>query len=198
MSFAATHQATLGRSELRIPNVDYLLLGASLCLLGLGWVMVTSASITIAERSFGQPFYYTIRQGIYIAVSLFIGSVVFRVRFSCWQRAGMAQLVLALVLLIIVLVPGIGKEVNGAMRWIPLGLVNLQASEPAKLLLLLYLCGYIVRHKEEVSDQASGFFKPMLVLSVACVLLLMEPDFGAVVVLVATALLLLFLAGVRW
>jgi len=178
--------------------MDYLLLGAGLILLGLGWVMVTSASMTMADRNFGQPFYYAIRQGIYITIALFLGNLVFRVRFSYWQRAGIALLVVALAMLVVVLIPGIGKEVNGSMRWIPLGLVNLQVSEPAKLMLLIYLSGYLVRHREEVSDKTSGFIKPMAVLSIACFLLLMEPDLGAASVLMATALALLFLAGVRW
>ncbi|MEE8428830.1 MAG: putative lipid II flippase FtsW [Gammaproteobacteria bacterium] len=198
MNIVASHQATLGRLELRVPTIDYLLLGAGLALMGLGWVMVASASITIADRHFGQPFYYAIRQGIYIVIALCLGSAVFRVRFSYWKRASFFLLVYALALLLIVLIPGIGKEVNGSMRWISLGLVNLQASELAKLLLLIYLAGYLVRHREEVSDRASGFFKPMAVLSVACFLLLMEPDFGAAAVLMTTALMLLFLAGVRW
>jgi cell division protein FtsW len=174
------------------------LLGVVAALLAIGLVMVTSASITTADRQLGQPFYYALRQGIYLLAGIGAGMLVFRVRMAHWARAGVPVLLLALALLLIVLVPGLGRTVNGATRWIGLGPVNIQVSEPAKLLLFIYLAGYLVRHAEEVRNKVSGFIKPMVVLTFAGVLLLIEPDFGATVVLLSTALVLMFLAGVRW
>ncbi|MBZ0072667.1 MAG: putative lipid II flippase FtsW [Gammaproteobacteria bacterium] len=199
MSIAAAVQTRLARTTgLRCPRLDYRLLGVVLCLLALGLVMVTSASVSMADRQFGQPFYYGLRQAVYLLVGLGAAALVFGIRMAHWARAGVPVLLLALGLLAVVLVPGVGNTVNGATRWISLGPVNLQVSEPAKLLLLIYLAGYLVRHGEEVRSKVSGFIKPMAVLIVAAALLLAEPDFGATVVLFATALAMMFLAGVRW
>jgi cell division protein FtsW len=199
MASLALRQARPGRSgTLRVPRLDYGLLAAVAGLLLLGFIMVSSASISIADRQLGQPFYYAIRQAVFLTLGLLTAFLVFRVRMALWSRAGLSCLLLALLLLVLVLVPGVGREVNGATRWISLGLFNLQVSEPAKLLVLVYLAGYLVRHGEEVRTQLSGFLKPMAVLIVASLALLLEPDFGAAVVLLATALGMMFLAGVRW
>ncbi|MDV3237507.1 MAG: putative lipid II flippase FtsW [Gammaproteobacteria bacterium] len=199
MSVAASVQARLPRAGgLRCPRLDYQLLGVVLCLLAIGLIMVTSASVSIADRQFGQPFYYGLRQAVYLAAGIGAAVLVFGVRMAHWARAGVPVLLLALGLLAVVLVPGVGNTVNGATRWISLGPVNLQVSEPAKLLLFIYLAGYLVRHGEEVRSKVSGFVKPMAVLIIAAALLLAEPDFGATVVLFATALAMMFLAGVRW
>ena len=183
---------------LRFPPLDYRLLGVTLALLGLGLVMVTSASMTIADKQTGNPFYFAIRQAIYILVGLAVGAAVLRVRLVQWERAGMLWLALAIGLLLVVLVPGLGRTVNGSTRWIGMGPVNVQVSEPAKLLLLLYLSGYLVRRGQEVREQARGFLKPLALVGLVCILLLAEPDFGAAVVLLATALTMMFLGGVRW
>ncbi|MFP5505305.1 MAG: putative lipid II flippase FtsW [Gammaproteobacteria bacterium] len=183
---------------LRCPRLDMPLLGAALVLLAIGLIMVTSASIALADRQLGDPFYYSLRQGAYVVVGLAAGALLFQVRMAHWSRAGVPVLLLALLLLVAVLIPGIGREVNGATRWIAIGPVNLQVSEPAKLLLFIYLAGYLVRHGEEVRSRISGFVKPMGVLGLAAILLLAEPDFGATVVLLAAALAMMFLAGVRW
>ena len=183
---------------LRCPRLDYELLGVALILLSLGLVMVASSSIAIADRQLADPFYYSLRQGIYMVAGLGIGALIFQVRLAHWARAGVPVLVLAFVLLIAVLIPGVGRSVNGAARWIALGPVNLQASEPVKLLLFIYLASYLVRHADEVRNKVSGFIKPMAVLALAAILLLAEPDFGATVVLLSAALTMMFLAGVRW
>ncbi len=191
--------STAGRANgLRCPRLDMQLIGVVACLLAIGLVMVTSASITTADRQLDDPFYYGLRQGIYLLAGLGAGMLVFRVRMAHWSRAGVPVLMLALLLLAIVLIPGIGRSVNGASRWIGLGPINIQVSEPAKLLLFIYLAGYLVRRADEVRNQVSGFIKPMAVLAFAGVLLLAEPDFGATVVLLATSLVMMFLAGVRW
>lgn len=179
-------------------GLDMRLVGVTLTLLALGLVMVTSASMTMADRQTGNPFYFTVRQAIYVVMGLGVGLVVMRVRLVHWQRAGMIGLFLALGLLLVVLVPGVGRNINGSTRWIGLGPINLQVSEPTKLLVMVYLAGYLVRRGDEVRRRASGFLKPLAVIGIGCVLLLIEPDFGAAVVLLATALTMMFLAGVRW
>jgi cell division protein FtsW len=190
---AVRHGARLGR----VPRLDYVLLLTAVALASLGLVMVASASITFADRDLGQPFYYALRQAVYIGIGVLLAMPVYRLRLALLQEAGPVLLVAALALLVAVLVPGIGREVNGSTRWISTGLFNLQVSEPAKLMILVYLAGYLARHGEELRERLSGFLKPMAVLSLAALLLLLEPDFGATVVLMATAMGMIFLAGVR-
>jgi len=181
----------------RFAKTDHWMLGAALLLLALGLVMVASASISSADKQFGQPFYYLIRQSAYIGIGLFGAYAVWRMPMDFWNKAGPVLLVIAYVLLIAVLIHGIGRSVNGARRWIPLVLFNLQVSEPAKLFAFIYIAGYLVRHGDEVRSKVVGFAKPMGLLVVMCVLLLLEPDFGAAVVLFTTALGMMFLGGVR-
>jgi cell division protein FtsW len=163
----------------------------------LGLVMVSSASITMADRQLGQPFYFVLRQGIHLGLGLLLAALVLRVKLVVWERGSFVWLALALALLTLVLIPGLGREVNGSVRWLVLGPLRLQVSEPAKLLLILYLAGYLVRRGEEVRTQVAGFLKPMGVMVLAAILLLLEPDFGAMVVLMSTVLGMTFLAGVR-
>ena len=179
------------------PRLDFALLGVFFALLAIGLVMVTSASMPTADRYHHGSFYYTLRQATYMAMGLGLGLLVLRVRLAWWERAGFLCLLLALALLLAVLVPGLGHRVNGSIRWINLGLFRLQVSEVAKLLILIYLAGYLVRHAEQIRQGVAGFLKPMLVLVFTAVLLLLEPDFGATVVLFATALVMMFMAGVR-
>ncbi len=176
---------------------DSTLLVTVFTLLGLGLVMVASASMSIAERQVGQAFYYVTRQGIYLSLGLLAAWVVMRIDLQIWFTLSSSLLLFGLLLLVLVLIPGIGVSVNGSMRWLRLGPFSLQASEVMKLMMIIYMAGYLVRHYEEVRTQVSGFLKPMLVLSLAAVLLLMEPDLGATVVVVLTALGMMFLADVK-
>ncbi|MEJ2345085.1 MAG: putative lipid II flippase FtsW [Gammaproteobacteria bacterium] len=168
-----------------------------LALMCIGLVMVASASVTIADRQTGNPFYYLERQIVFIAIGIVISLPVLRLRLEYWRKAGPVLLLLAFAMLALVLVPGVGRQVNGSTRWLPMGVFYLQVSELAKLFLLIYLAGYLVRRGEEVRTSLQGFLKPMLLLALACVLLLLEPDFGATVVLLGTALAMMYLAGVR-
>jgi cell division protein FtsW len=198
MIAAKARQASAsGAGRTRLPRMDYPLLFSVLALTSLGLVMVTSASMTLADRELGQPFYYALRQAIYIGVGAVIGAGIYRVRLALVEQAGMLLLLAAFTLLFAVLVPGIGTEVNGSVRWINAGLFRLQVSEPAKLMILVYLASYLTRHGEEVRTQLSGFIKPLALLGLAAVLLLLEPDFGATVVMLATAMSMIFIAGVR-
>ncbi len=176
---------------------DYWLIGAPILLLGLGLVMVTSASLASAERSLGQPLYYLLRQSGHLAIALLLAWGVLRTRLVYWEKAGPVLLLLSFLLLTLVLLPGAGKEVNGSTRWLELGPLNLQPSELAKLFVVVYLAGYLVRRGAEVCDSARGFLKPMALVALLAVLLLAQPDFGAAVVLCAAALGMLYLGGAK-
>lgn len=200
MGSAASSQAVAGGQPRRRDGtewpVDPWLVGAALSLLGLGLVMIASASVSIADRQTGAPLQYFARQAAYAVVGLVAAWGAAHVALRAWRRASGLLLIVGLVLLTLVLVPGIGREVNGSMRWLDLGLVNVQPSELMKLFMILYLSGYLVRRGEEVRNQLWGFLKPVGVLAVIALLLLAEPDYGTTVVLFATALGMLFLGGV--
>lgn len=177
--------------------IDVWLIGAVFCLLALGLVMVASASLNISERDFGGPWHYTIRQALFIGMGLAVALVVTQVPLSLWQRWGPLLIIASIIMLMLVLIPGIGREVNGARRWINLGIINLQVAELVKLFVIIYLAGYLLRRLEEVRTTVTGFIKPMALLAVLSVLLLLQPDFGTTAVMMAAALGMMFLAGVR-
>lgn len=176
---------------------DAWLLGAVLALLALGLVMVASASVSLAERQFGQPFYYCLRQFLFVAAGMAAAAVILRARLLYWEKGGVLLLIVGAVLLVAVLIPGVGRQVNGSTRWLHLGIFNFQASELVKLFVIVYLAGYLVRRGEEVRTTLKGFLKPLLILSAFALLLLLEPDFGTTAVMFTTALGMMFLGGVR-
>ena len=178
---------------------DPLLLLSALSLLIIGLLMITSASMEVSNRDYGSPFYHALKHGIFMVVALGVALVVFMIPMRLWQQTGHWWLLVGFVFLVLVLIPGIGREVNGSSRWIRLGPVNIQASELAKFCMIMYMGGYLVRRLDEVRTQLSGFLKPMAVLSLFICLLLLEPDFGAVVVMGGTVLGMIFLSGmVLW
>ncbi|QEY61439.1 putative lipid II flippase FtsW [Metapseudomonas lalkuanensis] len=178
-------------------DIDFPLLAGCLSLLGLGLVMITSASSEVAAALSGNPLYHMIRHLIYLAIGLGAGLITLQIPMAFWQRHGARLMLAAIVLLILVLLPGIGREINGAKRWIGFGLFNLQPSELAKLFTVMFIAGYLVRRQDEVREKLTGFIKPMLVLGPIAVLLLAEPDFGATVVLVGSCSAMLFLGGIN-
>lgn len=178
-------------------ELDRQLLWCSLLLLCLGLVMVASASVAVAERHTGDSLYYFYRQSIYAGLGLTVAVGLLAIPLSVWEQSSFVLLALALLLLAAVLFPGVGREVNGARRWLNLGLFQLQASEPARLALLLYLSAYAVRRAEALRASFAGLAKPLLPLAAALLLLLLEPDFGGAVVLMTVAFMLLFVAGAR-
>ena len=175
---------------------DLWLMGALAAILTLGLVMVASASIALADRQTGQPLYYLWRQLGYTGAGVLLMALTTRIPLARWRAHGPLLLFASVVLLGLVLVPGVGREVNGSYRWIPLGPINMQPSELAKLFMILFLAGYLVRRGHEVRARFSGFAKPMALLVGISGLLLMEPDYGATAVLFATTLGMLFLGGV--
>lgn len=183
---------------LRLEDLDASLLMISLSLLLLGIVMVASASISVADRNLADPFYFLERQIIYALLGIAAAFAVYRIRLVQWEKSGMALLGFALFLLVLVLIPGFGKTVNGSTRWIALGFINLQVSELVKFFMLVYVAGYLVRHGQAVRTSLWGFIKPMMMVGLAGLLLLMEPDFGATVVIIGTVLAMMYLGGVRF
>ncbi|MBV1880016.1 MAG: putative lipid II flippase FtsW [Pseudomonadales bacterium] len=178
-------------------QVGYLLILIVAMLVSLGLIMVGSASMEIAANSYDNPFHFLTRHSIYVALGLVISVVVYQCPLVYWQRYSGLLLLASFILLTVVLIPGIGRTVNGSTRWIGIGPLTLQASEIAKLFVVVYMAGYLVRRQDEVREQWSGFLKPMGVLSVMVVLLLLEPDFGAVVVMVSAAMGMIFVSGAR-
>jgi cell division protein FtsW len=177
--------------------IDATLLAAIIALTALGAVMVSSASISLADRQVGEPLYYFSRHLGALGIGVLGALIAINVPSEIWERLSPLFLLAGLGLLAIVLAPGIGHTVNGSARWIVLGPFTLQASEPARLGLLLYLASYAVRHGAELAGSLRGFLKPMLVVGLAAALLLTEPDFGAAVVLTVTSLGVLFVGGAR-
>ena len=165
-------------------------------LLGIGLVMVASASTSIAARAYGDPLAYFWRQSMHVAVAVAALGVAVRCPARLWERIGPALMLVAVVLLALVLVPGIGREANGSTRWLGLGWFNLQPSELAKLFFVIYLAGDVVRREEKIRAARFGVIKPLAVLVVVSLLLFLEPDHGAIFVLSATVFAMLFLAGV--
>ena len=178
-------------------QIDPVLLTITLALLLGGFVILASASISISDNATNNPFFYVQRQLIAAAIGGVAGFVCLFIPMQVWRSLGPLLLMTGLALLVVVLLPGIGHEVNGSTRWLRLGVINLQVSEPARLCFLLYIAGYLVRRNKSLREEFTGFLRPMIVLTIACVLLLAEPDFGAAVVLLATALVMLFVAGAR-
>lgn len=179
-----------------VAGYDLWLMGVSLLVICLGLVMVTSSSISIAAKEYADPLHFFWRQGFAAAIGLSLGFVLLHIPMKFWEALSVPLLIAAILMLIMVLLPGVGKEVNGSMRWIQLGPFALQASEPVKFCVIAYLAGYIVRHQETVRSEFAGFIRPIGVLTLISGLLLLEPDFGASVVLFGTALGMLFMGGV--
>lgn len=174
---------------------DVPLLYSMLCLIGVGFVMVTSASMPVAERLFNNPYHISIRHGMFLGMGLCLFWASTSAPMSWWKRCNPYLLFLGLGLLVLVLL--IGREVNGSKRWIPVGPVGIQAAELAKLFFFSYIAGYLVRKKEEVQENLKGFAKPIAVFAVYAFLILRQPDLGTVVVMFVTTVGLLFLAGAK-
>ena len=198
--------AALSMNRLRANNrasaqeLDEVLLWSALALLFFGLVMVYSASIATAEASKftgHNSAYYLIRHSVFLTIGLIASVVVFQVPLRVWQKASPWLFMIGVVLLAVVLIPHIGREVNGARRWLPLGPVSLQPSELMKLFVVLYAADYTVRKLADMSSFRRGFVPMALVMALIGGLLLSEPDFGAFVVIICIAMGILFLGGIN-
>jgi len=178
-------------------HVDTVLLTLSATLISIGVIAIASASIEYGDFHFGNPWHHTQRHAAYLMLAITLGALAYMAPAASVQRLSPWLLFLAIALLILVMIPGIGREVNGAQRWLPLGVITLQPSEFAKLAVLLYAAGYLVRQEEAVRHHWSGLAKLIAILSVVAALLLLEPDFGATVIIVGVVVGMTFLAGAR-
>ncbi|HEY2816557.1 MAG TPA: putative lipid II flippase FtsW [Casimicrobiaceae bacterium] len=200
--------AQAGRARSTLLVYDSTLAWAGLLLLAIGIVMVYSASIAMAEASAHtgyHPWYFLVRHALFVGAGLLAAMVAFQVPVKAWQRIAPWAFALGLVLLVAVLIPGVGRSVNGARRWLPLAIINIQPSEFVKLAVVLYAASYAVRkaaliHAEQPLKQTllRGFAPLLAVMVVTGSLLVQEPDFGALVVIVSIAFGILFLGGLDW
>src|SRR3989344_1379639 len=176
---------------------DRWLLITTFILLAFGLLMVASTSMVISDKQYGYPFHYLIRQGVYLVMGVFLAYLTSKISLKWWQDNAAYLLLVGLFLLVAVLIPGIGKIVNGSRRWIDLVVIHLQVSELAKLTTILYVSSYLEKYCQQVQEDFLAFVKPLLIVAISAILLLAEPDFGATVVLSMTIMILLFLSGVR-
>mgnify|MGYP000022747909 FL=1 len=177
---------------LGLPDPAFVLSAITLACLGL--LMVASSSIEVAS-DFGRPFNYAYKHGVFLLVACLAGTAAFLIPTRWWYTYATAFLLLSIVLLAIILIPGVGHTVKGATRWLNLGFFNLQPSEIAKFTMMLYLAAYLVRRLEEVRAKFIGFVKPMVVVGLISALLLLEPDFGTLMILSCAVMGVLLLAG---
>lgn len=183
-----------------IEDFDNTLFWAVTFIVSLGFIMVYSASLAIAEGSKMtnyNPYFFIMRQGIFLTIGIVLGYVTYKIPMSFWKQRSLPLFLLGSLLLIVVLIPGIGKEVNGARRWISLGPINFQPSELMKILAVLYAADYITRKKDIINNFKMSFFPMFGVITVIGFLLLREPDFGAFIVISFISFSILFLGGVK-
>ncbi len=179
-------------------DFDQSLVWSALLLLSIGLVMIYSASIAIAEAQFGadRAGHYLLRHSAYLGVGILLGALAFRIPMRMWQKYIPYLFIAGVLLLALVLVPGIGHEVNGSQRWISLYVVNVQPSEYMKFLMVVYAADYVNRKASDLNSLIKGFFPITVVLSIVGALLLLEPDFGAFFVVSVLAMSILFIGGV--
>ncbi|MEQ1487244.1 MAG: putative lipid II flippase FtsW [Methylotenera sp.] len=192
--------AMLNRDRINSPNYDQGLLWAVLCLLGIGLVMVYSASIAIAEADKGvghNSSYYLVHQAIFMLVALVASFVAFNIPVAWWQKMAPYLFLIGLALLVLVLIPGIGLKAGGSRRWLKLFVVNPQPSEFMKLFAAIYVADYTVRKAAVMQSFRHGFFPMLVVMLVVGGLLLREPDFGAFAVIAAISISILWLGGIN-
>lgn len=181
-----------------VSSYDAWLVGVTVFLGAVGLIMVASASVAIADRNFGDPLHYFWRQAGAATLGLMAILGLMRLPLALIERLSLPAMLGGIAMLMLVLVPGLGREVNGSRRWLDLGPYALQVSEPMKLIAIAYLSGYLVRRGEQLRSTFKGFISPIVLLVIVTALLLVEPDFGAAVVIFATALGMLFIGGVPW
>lgn len=187
-----------GRTSMPLFDLPLVVANTSLLLFGL--LMVYSASIALADgpryAAYGQ-YYFVLRHAVFIVVGVAVGLLALAVPMKVWEQVSVPLFLFCLLLLVIVLIPGIGKEVNGARRWLPLGIINFQPSELMKVAVVLFAADYTVRKQQHMHNFVRGFLPMSCALAVVGMLLLMEPDLGAFMVIVAIAIGLLFIGGIN-
>jgi cell division protein FtsW len=176
---------------------DYWLILITCSLLAIGFLLLASASMGISDKWYHHPFHFLFHQAIYLLVGVIVIFFIKQVPLSFWEKISGYLLLASMFLLMLVLVPGIGREVNGSTRWIRFGIVSIQVSEFAKSAMVVYIASYLSRRRDEVRKSIKGFVKPLILLGIIALLLILEPDFGAIVVMILTVLGMMYLAGAR-
>jgi cell division protein FtsW len=178
-------------------HFDPLLVVVTTSLLFIGFVMVASSSLHLGVEQKDNTFYYPVRQLAHIILGLLMAVGIAKIPMASWQKMGSGVFIAGLFLLVIVLIPGLGVKVNGSIRWLSIAGLRIQVSEVVKFFSVVYMAGYVTRHRVNLQGSAFGIIKPLLLFSVACVLLLLEPDFGSAVVILMIAMGMMFLGGAR-
>lgn len=193
--FGFSKQAT--RRDDSKGRYDLGLMLAAIALASLGVIMVGSSSIAIADGQHVGPFYYLIRHVVFLTLGAILCGVVMRIELDWFERHAFTLLLFAVILLLLVFVPGLGMRINGARRWIRLGIVGFQSVEAVKLLFIVYIASYLVRQRDSVQGRFFGVVKPLGMAVVMVVLLLAQPDFGSATLIVAVTIGMVWLGGAR-
>ncbi|PCH85247.1 MAG: putative lipid II flippase FtsW [Piscirickettsiaceae bacterium] len=177
--------------------IDGWLLFSAISLLALGYVMVVSASLHLGEKMYTDISHYPLRQFAHIVVGLVMAFILAKTPLRVWEESGPSLILVAIGLLVLVFIPGVGVKVNGSYRWVNLGIARLQVSEMVKFICVIYIAGFLTRHVDIVRKSIKGVIKPILPLGLVFGLLMAEPDFGATFVIGFTVICMMFLGGAR-
>ncbi|MBL4661920.1 MAG: putative lipid II flippase FtsW [Alcanivoracaceae bacterium] len=188
----------LSSNSYLVVGVDFWLMISVICLIAIGITMVASSSFAIAEKYNHDAFYYLKRHIIFISIGIALSSIILAMKMDWMQHLSRIFIVIAILLLILVLFPGFGVKINGARRWINLGIARFQVVEAVKLAMIVYLAGYIVRHKQGLQHKFFSVIKPLLLSVLLSFLLLLQPDFGSAVLLMIITLFMIYMAGARY
>ncbi len=178
-------------------HLDGWMLFAAISLLSIGYVMVVSASLHLGDRKFDNMWHYPARQAVHIVIGILMALLLTKIPLRVWEKSGPSLILVAIGLLVLVFIPGIGVKVNGSYRWINLGVARLQVSEIVKLICILYMAGFLTRHVNDVRASIKGVIRPILPLGIVFGLLMAEPDFGATFVIGFSVICMMFLGGAR-
>ena len=194
----------MGNTDSRAPEAvnfrmdGWLLLSAG-TLLTAGFIALASASLELGERDYGNAFFFMTRQAVAALIGLSGAVLAYRVPSRFWARLGLLPMLLAIALLVLVLAPGMGREVNGSTRWLTLGTpVSVQVSEPVRLMVLMFVAGYAQRHAAALQRGMGALLKPVILVAIVAALLLGQPDFGYAALIMAMTVGILFVAGARF
>lgn len=189
--------STSADAVLLLQPINSRIIISVLVLASVGLVMVATASMDFASVNYGDPWYFVKRHGFYLLLSLFAATFMYSVPRAIWQQYGWLLFFVCVFMLVLVLIPGIGRRVNGSQRWIQLGPLTLQVSEFVKFFSVIFFASFLQRSQYFLQTQWRELFKPLFMLIVVMWLLLLEPDFGAAVVLAVAIGSMLFFAGAK-
>ena len=178
-------------------HFDMGIMIAAGALAALGVIMVASSSIAIADGQHVGPFYYVTRHVVFLGLGVALGTLMTRIELEWLERNAFVLLLLSIILLLLVFVPGLGLRVNGARRWIRLGFAGFQSVEAVKLMFIVYLASYLVRHRDNVQMSMFGVIKPLGMALILVALLLLQPDFGSAALIIAVTVGMVWLGGAR-